>query len=59
VVGTVSNGNGLAIVCTTAGTLIGGLDGTGNRWWDLLTNGAWIADFYVSTPYPDNGLRRC
>jgi len=58
VVGTVSNGNGLAIVCTTAGTVIGTGNGA-NGWWDLLTSGAWIADFYVSTPYPNNGLRRC
>ena len=59
VVGTVSNGAALAIVCTTAGSLVGGSDGTGNSWWDLLTNGAWIADFFVNTPYPNNGLRRC
>jgi uncharacterized protein YraI len=40
-----SSGASLSVICQTTGERVGS---TGV--WDRLTNGAWVADYYVSTP---------
>jgi uncharacterized protein YraI len=40
-----SAGASLSVICQTAGERVGS-----TPVWDRLTNGAWVADYYVSTP---------
>lgn len=59
VVGQARSGDQLNIVCTSPGTTVGN-----NGWWDLLTNGAWISDYYATTKGTgggpgQTGIRQC
>lgn len=45
VVGTHAPGSSLSVVCQTAGQKVGT-----TAVWDRLTSGAWVSDYYVSTP---------
>ncbi|MGH9250951.1 MAG: glycoside hydrolase domain-containing protein, partial [Acidimicrobiales bacterium] len=45
VVGTHAPGSALAVVCQTAGSKVGS-----TSVWNRLTTGAWVSDYYVSTP---------
>ena len=45
VVGTHAPGSTLAVVCQTAGSRVGS-----TSVWNRLTTGAWVSDYYVSTP---------
>jgi hypothetical protein len=49
-VGLLHDGDPVKIVCQGVGEPVSGLNGTSSDVWDKLTNGRWVADYYVDTP---------
>lgn len=49
-VGLLHDGDLVNIVCQGVGEPVSGLNGTSSDVWDELTNGRWLADYYVDTP---------
>ena len=49
--GSLANGSAIEMVCQTRGTSIGVAHPT--AWWDLLSTGSWVSDYYVNTPVLD------
>jgi hypothetical protein len=50
-VGTLYDGDAVDVVCQAMGELVGpGRDGLSSAVWDKLTSGAWVSDYYISTP---------
>jgi hypothetical protein len=50
-VGTLYDGDPVDVVCQAQGELVGpGRNGQSSAIWDRLTNGYWVADYYISTP---------
>ncbi len=49
-VGLLHDGEKVKIVCQAVGEPVSGLGGTSSDVWDRLTNGRWVADYYVDTP---------
>jgi hypothetical protein len=57
VVGSLSNNATFSTYCQASGTNI-----NGNAWWDLLTTGGYISDYYTNTPGqgpPGSGIPAC
>lgn len=51
IVGTIYDGDEVDIVCQAVGQIVGpGRNGLSSDIWDKLTNGDWVADYYVDTP---------
>ena len=49
-VGLLHDGEKVRIVCQAVGEPVSGLNGTSSDVWDRLTDGHWVADYYVDTP---------
>ncbi len=49
-VGLLHDGDPVKIVCQGVGEPVSGLNGTSSDVWDKLTDGRWVADYYVDTP---------
>lgn len=55
-VGLLYDGHRVNIVCQGVGQPVSGLNGTSSDVWDKLTNGRWVADYYVDTPGMDGAF---
>ncbi len=49
-VGLLHDGQKVQIVCQGPGQPVSGLDRTSSDVWDKLSNGHWVADYYINTP---------
>ena len=49
--GSIASGTSIQLVCQAQGTLVGSSFPT--TWWDLLSSGSWVSDYYTNTPVLD------